>query len=83
MERQEASLKSPEETTKTVLADVTRSNCFRNVFPNDLYFALTNMSHLVSHDEVKGTIVETGCHSPKHREDKPEGLEFPPQGRLS
>ena len=58
MERLEASLKSREETAKTMLADVTQGNCFRNVFPNDLYFALTNMLHLVSCDEVQGNIVE-------------------------
>ena len=58
MERQDASLKSHEEATKTVLADMTQGNCFKNVFPNDLYFALTDMSHLVSYDDFKGTIVE-------------------------
>ena len=73
MERLEASQKSHEETTKNMLADVTQGNCFRKVFPNDLCFALTNMSHLVSCDEVEGNIVEQVAIRRNTETTKPRG----------
>ena len=73
MERLEASLKSHEEATKTVLADVTQGNCFQNVFPNDLYFALTDMSHLVSFDEVKRNIAKQVAICRNNEKTNPRG----------
>ena len=82
-----ASLESHEKDAKTKLADVINANCVRNFFPNVLHLALTDMSHLVSYDEVKGNIVEqVAIRRNTEKTTNPRGAEptcTPQQARTS
>ena len=66
---------------KTKLADVINANCVANFFPNVLRSAFTDMSHLVSYDEVKGNSVEQVAIRRNTEKTTQREVEFPPQAR--
>ena len=81
MEKYEASLESHEKDAKTKLADVINANCVGNFVPNVIHSALTDMSHLVSYDEVKGNSVEQVAIRRNAKKITQREVEFPPQAR--